>query len=248
MRGGVVRALAAFFCAVALHAALALFCGWLSPASVELPTLDLTSVDLSFSDAPDKTASPAASAPPVPPQPESAVSPPPPAAPPPMELPPDRSSAMPLPSPPRRDSLSPELPEPPPETKIANPNPQPETRNQEPETRNQEPEPRNQEQLDAPAPSQARVDAVKPPSPMRRIKPDYPRGARERREEGDVTLELGISAEGTVDSVKIVSSCGFAELEAAAVAAARKARFNPARQGGKAIPHSARMTLQFRLK
>jgi protein TonB len=83
---------------------------------------------------------------------------------------------------------------------------------------------------------------------MRRIKPDYPRGARERREEGDVTLELGISAEGTVDSVKIVSSCGFAELEAAAVAAAKKARFNPARQGGKAIPHSARITLQFRLK
>ena len=98
-----------------------------------------------------------------------------------------------------------------------------------------------------PAPSQARVAADKPPSP-RRIKPDYPKGARQRGEEGDVTLELDISAAGTVDGVRIVASCGFQELEQAAVQAVQRARFTPARRGPSAVPATARITLTFRLR
>jgi len=99
-----------------------------------------------------------------------------------------------------------------------------------------------------PAPSQARVEAVKPPSPKRRIKPEYPKGARERREEGDVELVLSVNAEGMVVNVEVGAACDFAELVAAAVSAARKARFEPARQGGKAVPGRVRITLRFRLK
>ena len=240
------RVVFASLCALLLHVALAALtvaCGWMSPDGKTLPELDLSSVELSFSESPDDSAAPsvvrpAASEPP----PESAMRPPAPPAPPAMELPPDHS-AVPLPAPPRRDSLSPDVPEAP-EPKPPEPPPE---KAPEPKPRPLEP-PRPAAAPSLPAPSQARVEAVKPPAPRRRIKPDYPKGARERREEGDVTLELRVDAEGMVEDVKVFSSCGFAELEAAAVVAVRKARFAPARQGGRAVPASARITLRFRLK
>ena len=100
----------------------------------------------------------------------------------------------------------------------------------------------------APAPSQARIAVDKPPIPRRRIKPEYPRGARARGEEGDVTLELDISESGTVNDVRIIASCGFAELEQAAIQTVKHARFTPARRGNSKVPATARLTLTFRLK
>lgn len=232
------RVACAMLCAVAFHAVLAglaAACGWLSADERTLPQLDLTSVELSFSDAPDEAAAPAVSAPPAPTAPpEPEVSPPSPPPPPTMELPPD-PSAVPIPDPPRRDSLSPETPEAP----DAEPPKDP------PKEQPKEPPPPSAPS--APAPSQARVEAVKPPSPRRRIKPEYPKGARERREEGDVTLILNVNADGAVVKVEVGESCGFSELEAAAVAAARKARFEPARQGGKTVPAPVRLKFQFKL-
>lgn len=235
----VIRSLCALVCALTVHATLitsAACLGWFSSDNTTLPELDLTSVDLSFSDTPDETAapalpppSPAAEAPTPPPPPVVETPPPPPIFDP--ALPP---SAITPPSPPPTQHL--DLPppdiEPPPH--VATPPPQP--------------------QLPsvaippAPAPSQARVAADKPPSPRRRIKPEYPKGARQRGEEGDVTLELEISAAGTVDGVRIVASCGFHELEQAAVQAVQRARFTPARRGSSAVPATARITLTFRLK
>ena len=88
----------------------------------------------------------------------------------------------------------------------------------------------------------------KPPSPRRRIKPEYPKGARQRGEEGDVTLELDITVDGVVSGMRIVASCGFAELEQAAVQAVKRARFTPARRGSANVPATARLTLTLRLK
>lgn len=98
----------------------------------------------------------------------------------------------------------------------------------------------------APAPRQARVDA--PPAPRKKIRPQYPKGARERKEQGDVTLELSVDAHGVVIGVKVVASCGFAELEQAALAAARRALFRPARRGSESVPSIARLTLTFKLR
>jgi len=92
---------------------------------------------------------------------------------------------------------------------------------------------------------QARVDA--PPRPLREIRPEYPKESRLRREEGDVTLLLGIDARGHVSSAEIAVPSGFPELDAAAVRAALKARFSPARIGRTAVPSSARITIRFRL-
>lgn len=96
------------------------------------------------------------------------------------------------------------------------------------------------------APRQARVDA--PPRPRRTIRPQYPKGARLRGEQGNVGLEILVNAEGTVDEVKVVTSSGFAELDEAAVKAAKAAKFRPAESGGRMVASTARLTLTFRLK
>ena len=96
------------------------------------------------------------------------------------------------------------------------------------------------------APRQARLDA--PPRPKRSIRPDYPKGARQRGEQGDVILEIRVTAEGTVDDVKVAESSGFAELDEAAVRAAKSAKFSPARSGRDPVASTARLRLQFKLK
>ena len=96
------------------------------------------------------------------------------------------------------------------------------------------------------APRQARLDA--PPKPKRNIRPDYPKGARQRGEQGDVILEIRVNAGGTVDDVKVAISSGFAELDEAAVRAAKAAKFSPARSGREPVASTARLKLQFKLK
>ena len=96
------------------------------------------------------------------------------------------------------------------------------------------------------APRQARLDA--PPKPKRNIKPDYPKGARQRGEQGDVVLEIRVNAEGMVDEVKVATSSGFPELDEAAVRAARAAKFSPARSGHDAVASTARLKLSFKLR
>lgn len=96
------------------------------------------------------------------------------------------------------------------------------------------------------APRQARLDA--PPKPKRNIRPDYPKGARQRGEQGDVILEIRVTAEGAVDGVKVAVSSGFPELDEAAAKAARAAKFSPARSGRDPVASTARLKLQFKLK
>ena len=97
-----------------------------------------------------------------------------------------------------------------------------------------------------PAPRQARLEA--PPKPKRNIRPDYPKGARQRGEQGDVILEIRVNSEGTVDDVKVATSSGFIELDEAAVKAAKAAKFSPARSGREPVASTARLKLQFKLK
>ena len=141
----------------------------------------------------------------------------------------------------------PKVDEPPPEAKIEKPLPPDagEVRFPEPKEEPQTFSPSNP-QFFQPAPRQARLDA--PPKPKRNIKPDYPKGARQRGEQGDVILEIRVNAEGTVDGVKVAVSSGFAELDEAAVRAAKAAKFSPARSGRDPVASTARLKLQFKLK
>lgn len=98
----------------------------------------------------------------------------------------------------------------------------------------------------AAAPRQATVDA--PPRPCQSIRPDYPRAARLRGEEGEVTLGISVGSDGAVEAVRVVRSSGFPSLDDAAVEAVRAARFSPATSEGRAVAASARLTLAFKLK
>ena len=97
----------------------------------------------------------------------------------------------------------------------------------------------------APAPIQARIDA--PPRPLKAIRPEYPKASRQRGEEGDVVVVLSINAQGHVDSASVAESSGYQELDAAAIRAANKARFSPAKRGRTAVASEARVTITFRL-
>ena len=189
-----------------------------APGPTAVATLDLSSVDLSFAEDEDETA---AVSPTMPAMPE--VEPPKPRE----EKPPEAERAEdPLPP----DPAAPKLAEPEPERE------QMETPNIPPPA---PPAP-------AVAPKQAKIDA--PPKPHKAIKPDYPKGARQRGEQGEVILEIRVNAAGIVDHVEIVSSCGFPELDEAAVRAARTARFTPAKSGGSPVASTARLKLDFKLK
>ena len=163
---------------------------------------------------------------------DQAEAPPPPDMPPPEESPETPASDLPRPpemepvSPPEAEEIVP-LEPPPPAAAKRPPAPQP-------------PAP------PAAAPRQAAVDA--PPRPRRSIRPDYPRGARLRGEQGEVELELEVGADGRVSSVRVARSSGFAELDDAALAAVRTARFIPAKSGNRSVPSVARLKLRFKLK
>ena len=189
-----------------------------APGPTAVATLDLSSVDLSFAEDEDETA---AVSPTMPAMPE--VEPPKPRE----EKPPEAERAEdPLPP----DPAAPKLAEPEPERE----------RMETPEI------PPPSPPAPAVAPKQAKIDA--PPKPNKAIKPDYPKGARQRGEQGDVVLEIRVNAAGIVDRVDVVSPSGFPELDEAAVRAARAARFTPAKSGGSAVASTARLTLTFKLK
>ncbi len=200
------------------HAALALlvvffFESFSSPRAI--PSLDLSRVELSFSDEDAREASP---------------------------LPrPDDASEETTVTPPREESLSPmpdisdvAMPDVVmPHVEMVPPPPVPERRVAPSEARVE-------------APRQARIDA--PPRPTREIRPDYPKGARLRGEEGAVVLELHVTSRGRADVVRVVGTSGFEELDLAAVKAVKAARFTPAKASGANVDSTARLTLLFKLR
>ena len=199
-----------------LAAAIVLYIDY-APGPTVTAELDLSSVELSFSD--EKLENPTAVAT-LPPAARHEVP-----APKPIELPPEVRPEKALPP----DPSDYKFPEPKVETKIQPPQP------------TQTPQPSQPSSL-----SQARVDA--PPRPQRAIRPEYPKGARLRGEQGNVILEIEIGADGVCVAAKVAVSCGFAELDAAAVKAALAARFVPAKAGNSPVSSVARLTLSFRLK
>lgn len=218
---------------IAAHAALAAvlaFCIHTFPSHESLPELDLSSVEVSFAEEEDDSL-PLSPVPPAPPPaPQLPQTP---------EPPPSDDTQLPL-LPPDPDELSMPEPadEPPPEmdipcdleeTRASKPSPEPESA----------PSP-------AAAPRQAKVDA--PPRPLKAIRPDYPRGARLRGEQGSVVLELSVDEHGAVSGLSVSDSSGYPELDAAAERAVRLARFKPARADGRAVASTARLTLTFKLK
>ena len=223
------RTIIAVVASLLIHALLALgLIAYLeyAPRPDVLATLDLSSVELSFAEEVQDT-QPVA---PMPPTVGRTVP-----SPPQEEKPPEVKPEKHLPP----DLAAPKFPEPKEDARI---------KTKDVKAKDERRETKDVKPVSAPtvAPRQARLDA--PPKPKRNIRPDYPKGARQRGEQGDVVLEIRVNAEGVVDGVKVAVSSGFAELDEAAVRAARAAKFSPARSGHDPVASTARLKLQFKLK
>jgi protein TonB len=106
-----------------------------------------------------------------------------------------------------------------------------------------------------PAPPAAQSLAAVPIIPPQPItgaatnrKPDYPAEALRRRLQGEVLLRVNVSAAGQPEEIAVLTSSGFAMLDAAAIAAVRHWRFHPATQGGLPVAAPASVPIRFRLQ
>jgi protein TonB len=79
------------------------------------------------------------------------------------------------------------------------------------------------------------------------IHPAYPRISRQRGEEGVVALSIQVLASGRAGNVDVIQSSGHRRLDEAACKAARRASFSPARQFGRNIDSTIKLSFSFRL-
>lgn len=96
----------------------------------------------------------------------------------------------------------------------------------------------------------ARPAAAKPTSArvVSRSSPVYPRKARQSGVQGKVTVLVTVAISGRVSNAQITSGSGSASLDAAALKAARRYRFTPAKNGaGNAVATQVAIPFNFRL-
>jgi protein TonB len=79
----------------------------------------------------------------------------------------------------------------------------------------------------------------------RRVEPEYPPSARERRVQGAVVLDALVGRDGVVERFTAIR--GDPELAAAASAAVRQWRFKPYEANGKGEAFQTSVTVVFRL-
>lgn len=85
------------------------------------------------------------------------------------------------------------------------------------------------------------------PKPKYSPKPAYPEAAKRAGREGRAMVEVLVDIDGTVMSVTIITSTGYDDLDAAAVAAARQWTFTPAKQRNKPVRVPVRIPFNFKL-
>jgi len=96
----------------------------------------------------------------------------------------------------------------------------------------------------------APVLPLSPPLPLAGLsqRPAYPEVARRAGIEGTTRLKILVRADGSVGAVEVAASAGDPSLDAAAIAAARTWRFEPARRGADPVAVWILRDVQFRLE
>ena len=92
-----------------------------------------------------------------------------------------------------------------------------------------------------PAPPAERVEA----SLRAEATPEYPQELIEDDVEGSVTVKILVAADGSVESVGLVSSSGYSAMDRAAIAAGYRFQFNPGDNGRRGVWTK---TFRFRLE
>ncbi len=121
--------------------------------------------------------------------------------------------------------------------------------------RDPEPTPRRRSKRRSPdatrAPNVSRASArssgaVVAPRPLpRNREPAYPTRERRRGIGGTVELELRVANDGRVERATVARSSGCRALDRAALSAARRWRYEPARRGGVAVSYLLRVPIVF---
>jgi TonB family protein len=88
-------------------------------------------------------------------------------------------------------------------------------------------------------------DAVKPPRRLVNAAPTYPQEAIDAKVQGVVVLDVLVDAEGVPSDVQVVQ--GIPMLDAAAIEAVRKWRYEPTLMNGVAVPIAMTVSLNFSL-
>lgn len=78
--------------------------------------------------------------------------------------------------------------------------------------------------------------------------PAYPAACRSAHQEGIVSLDVQVNANGLPTAVSIIGSSGFAALDQAALAAVRRWRFQPAQVADTPVAGRVRVPVRFRLE
>jgi protein TonB len=85
------------------------------------------------------------------------------------------------------------------------------------------------------------------PRPKYSPKPAYPEAAKRAGKEGKATVEVLVDVDGTVMNAKLISSTGYDDLDQAALQAAWKWTFTPAKQRNKPVRVPVRIPFTFTL-
>ncbi len=85
------------------------------------------------------------------------------------------------------------------------------------------------------------------PEPIHIPKPPYPELARKAGIEGNTVIKALVNIDGSIIEAKVLKSSGNQMLDQAALAAARRARFTPAKQRDKYVRVWVSIPIKFRL-
>ena len=104
--------------------------------------------------------------------------------------------------------------------------------------------------LATPAHAQRPAPPITPPVVVEgsQVQPSYPDSARQLGVQGTATLRLHVLTDGRVGEVTVEQSAGHPDLDQAAIDAARRWRFEPARRGTEPVPVWIRLAMTFSLR
>ena len=86
-----------------------------------------------------------------------------------------------------------------------------------------------------------------PPRQLSQSPFQYPEELWDAQVEGQTTLRLFISEDGSVDTVRVERTSGYAAFDSAALSGSRELRFRPASRGGKAVAAWFLLPVKFEL-